>query len=132
MSTGYPNNFSPSEFNCKCRNQFCDGPPPHPDRTRHLAWTLQRIRDKIGASIRVTSAYRCTAWNEHVGGAAQSYHPRGMAADIDVMGVSPSEVADTVEEMMEKGDIPNGGLGRYKTFTHVDIRRGAARWGSND
>lgn len=24
-----------------------------------------------------------------------------------------------------------GGLGRYATFTHIDVRKGKARWGKN-
>jgi hypothetical protein len=29
---------------------------------------------------------------------------------------------------MKQHLIPNGGLGRYNTFTHVDIRHTPARW----
>lgn len=129
--SGYPPNFSASEFYCKC-GEYCDGPSPHPNRTRHLAWTLQRIRDEIGFPIRVNSAYRCPTHNKNIGGATHSKHLDGIAADIDVMGISSKQVADKVEDLMAQGSIPNGGLGRYKTFTHVDIRNNPARWGSND
>ena len=128
--SGYPPNFSPQEFHCKC-DEYCDGPSPHPDRTRHLAWTLQRVRDEVGFPVRINSAYRCPAHNKNIGGATHSKHLEGIAADIDVMGVNPKDVADKVEELMTSGAIPNGGLGRYNTFTHVDIRQGPARWGSN-
>lgn len=128
--SGYPPNFSPQEFYCKC-NKYCDGPSAYPDRTRHLAWTLQRIRDEVGFPIRINSAYRCEQHNKDVGGAQYSKHLEGIAADIDVMGVPAAAVADRVQDLMETGAIPNGGLGRYKTFTHVDIRQGPARWGSN-
>jgi uncharacterized protein YcbK (DUF882 family) len=130
MTDGYPPNFNPGEFHCKCR-AYCNGESPHPDRTRHLAWTLQRIRNEIGFGIRINSSYRCPAHNRNVGGASQSKHLEGIAADIDVVGVNPKDVADTIEELMDTGAIPNGGLGRYKTFTHVDIRNSPARWGSN-
>ena len=128
--SGYPPNFSPEEFYCKC-GEYCHGPSPYPDRTRHLAWTLQRVRDEVGFPVRINSAYRCPAHNKNIGGATHSKHLEGIAADIDVMGVNSKDVADKVEELMTNGAIPNGGLGRYNTFTHVDIRQGPARWGSN-
>ena len=129
--TGYPPNFKPSEFDCKC-GEHCDGPSAYPDRTRHLAWTLQRIRDELGAPVSINSAYRCPAHNKSVGGASRSLHLSGMAADIAVAGISSRFIADKIEELIKLGAIPNGGLGRYKTFTHVDIRENPARWGSND
>lgn len=71
-------------------------------------------------------------WNLKNGGASASYHTKGMAADLDVQGASPKEVADVIENMMKNGEIPDGGLGRYESFTHIDIRSRPARWGSND
>jgi uncharacterized protein YcbK (DUF882 family) len=127
MSHGYPPNFSPEEFYCKC-GRYCDGPSAYPDRTRHLAWVLQQVRDEIAAPIKINSGYRCKKYNEEIGGAEHSYHVRGMAADLHCAAVSPEELADTIEEMMEHGQIPNGGLGRYNTFTHIDIRHKKGRW----
>tara|TARA_R110000765_G_scaffold288882_3_gene385097 strand:- start:483 stop:743 length:261 start_codon:yes stop_codon:yes gene_type:complete len=86
----------------------------------------------MGFPIRINSAYRCPTHNANIGGAKHSKHLEGLAADIDVMGAEAKVVADIVEQLMESGAIPNGGLGRYKTFTHVDIRFGPARWGSHD
>ena len=128
MSNGYPPNFSPEEFYCKCKGHFCEGPSAFPASTRHLAWVLQLIRDEIGASIRINSGYRCPAHNKKVGGSPQSLHVKGMAADLACDAVSPEELADTVEDLMKQALIPNGGLGRYNTFTHVDIRHTPARW----
>jgi len=130
MTDGYPPNFSPGEFNCKC-GEHCDGPSPHTAKTRHLAWTLQQIRNEIGFPVRINSAYRCKQHNANVGGASKSKHLEGIAADLDVVGVPPKQVADVVAKLMETGAIPNGGLGRYNTFTHIDIREAPARWGSN-
>jgi len=133
MNNGYPPNFHPGEFSCKCGGRYCDGHSPSSPITRHLAWVLQRVREELGGKpIHVTSGVRCIGWNKHVGGASDSCHLRGMAADLDVEGASPEEVADAVERLMENGRIPDGGLGRYPTFTHVDTRYRSARWGSND
>lgn len=43
---------------------------------------LDPLRRAWGAPITVTSGYRCTRLNAAVGGAANSHHLRGMAADI--------------------------------------------------
>lgn len=128
MTQGYPTYFEPREFYCKCKGEFCEGPSPNPASTRHLAWVAQRIRQEVRAPITVNSGYRCPAWNKKVGGSAHSFHVQGMAADIACSTVSAEDLADIVEKLIENGDIPNGGLGRYSTFVHYDIRETAARW----
>jgi hypothetical protein len=44
---------------------------------------LDPLRERWGAPIRVNSGYRCPALNRKVGGVPNSYHLRGMAADIN-------------------------------------------------
>jgi len=51
----------------------------------------------------------------------------GMASDLSC-SLSPNYVADAIEGLIRLGLIQNGGLGRYGTFTHYDIRATAARW----
>ena len=89
-----------------------------------LVHVLQRIRDHFGKSVHINSGYRTRYYNTKVGGAANSQHLHGTAADITVNGVAPSVVADYVETLMPD----TGGIGRYKTFTHVDVRKRKARW----
>ena len=43
---------------------------------------LDPAREKWGRPIKVTSGYRCPALNKAIGGAAQSQHMKGEAADI--------------------------------------------------
>ena len=89
-----------------------------------LVHILQCIRDHFGKPVTVNSAYRTEAYNAKVGGAKASQHLRGTAADITVNGVAPSAVVAYAETL-----LPNtGGIGRYQTFTHVDVREGKARW----
>jgi len=45
-----------------------------------------------------------------------------------VDGMTPQEVADLIEELISQGKMKEGGLGRYNTFTHYDIRGYNARW----
>lgn len=85
---------------------------------------LQKIRDHFGKSVTITSAFRTASHNKKVGGATYSQHLYGTAADIKVSGVTASAVADFAETLM-----PNtGGIGRYSTFTHVDVRSIKSRW----
>lgn len=85
---------------------------------------LQKIRDHFGKAVTINSAFRTFSHNKKVGGATYSQHLYGTAADIKVSGVAASAVADYVETLM-----PNtGGIGRYSTFTHVDVRSIKSRW----
>lgn len=110
-------NFKVREFRCQ------DGSDPV-FVDSDLVTILQKVRDHFGASVTITSAFRTASHNKKVGGAAYSQHCYGKAADIKVSGVSPSIVAAYVETLM-----PNtGGIGRYSTFTHVDVRKVKSRW----
>ncbi len=83
---------------------------------------LQRLRDKLGKPVIVHSGYRNLKYNTKIGGAANSQHMYGRAADITVSGFAPEQVAKTAEE------VGFDGIGIYKTFTHVDVRGHKARW----
>ncbi|MCI8526801.1 MAG: DUF882 domain-containing protein [Oscillospiraceae bacterium] len=91
-----------------------------------LVGVLQQIRSHFGKAVTINSGYRTEAKNKAVGGAAYSQHKYGTAADITVSGVTPAEVAHYAETI-----LPNmGGIGLYKTFTHVDVRAVRSRWNS--
>ena len=85
-------------------------------------------------SVLINSFYRSTAYNRMIGGVERSMHLTCGAADVVKAGFTPAEVADMLEAHPDSDQF---GIGRYKTFTHIDIRgmigRSApARWGSND
>ena len=89
-----------------------------------LVTVLQKIRNHFGKSVTITSAYRTPSRNKSVGGQVYSQHLYGKAADIKVKGVTPKKVAEYAEKI-----LPNkGGIGVYKTFTHIDVRAVKARW----
>lgn len=95
---------------------------------QRLAENLQVLRDHVDKSVIINIAYR-PAWYEiDMGRSGTSQHCLGKAADIVVSGMTSDEVADTIEELMLEDKMENGGLGRYNTFTHFDIRGYAARW----
>lgn len=85
---------------------------------------LQKIRDHFGKAVIINSAYRTEAHNKSIGGATYSQHKYGLAADIHINGVTPKEIATYVETLMPS----SGGIGIYKSFTHVDVRRVKSRW----
>jgi uncharacterized protein YcbK (DUF882 family) len=119
------NNFSLNEFRSKDGSEF---PPQVLDNIIQLSEALQVVRDHFGKAITITSGYRSPAHNRKVGGAQASLHVSGKAADFVVRDIQPSAVADAIEQLIADGKLPEGGLGRYNTWTHYDIRGSKARW----
>ena len=117
-------NFNLEEFECKCG---CVMPGFVKENINELAENLQVLRDEVGR-LDLTNAYRCKAHNADVGGATNSQHLKGKAADIKSKTKSPSEIAEIVNDLMKSERFKIGGVGEYNTFTHVDIRGYKARW----
>jgi uncharacterized protein YcbK (DUF882 family) len=118
-------NFDLFEFASK------DGAAFPLDVLRNIGTTaqhLQKIRDKVGRPITINSGYRSPAHNRAVGGATNSTHLRGIAADIVVSGRSPNQMFTLIKSMMDSGEIPAGGLKAYQTFLHVDFRGSFVTW----
>ena len=99
----------------------------HPNLVR-LANNLQVLRDEIQKPITINIAYRPVWWEHKQGRSGKSQHCLGNAADIVVKGMSPSNVADTIQKLIDLDRMEDGGLGRYNTFTHFDVRGHKARW----
>jgi uncharacterized protein YcbK (DUF882 family) len=95
---------------------------------RRLAENLQVLRDHVGTSVIINIAYRPVWWEHQQGRSGTSQHCLGKAADIVISGMTPDEVADTIEKLIDEDKMEQGGLGRYNTFTHFDVRGYAARW----
>ena len=120
-------NFSKEEFDCS------DGSEMNIAIYHNMvkvANQLQILRNYIGKPITVNSAYRSQEYNASIGGAKNSQHIMGRAADIVVKGMSPLAVHTTIELLIEKGDMLQGGLGLYekKGFVHYDIRGTNTQW----
>lgn len=89
-----------------------------------LLGTLEDIRMHFKAPVYINSGYRTPKWNEKVGGTTNSYHCKGMAADIWVKGHSSTEVAKYANSIMK-----DGGIIRYTNFVHIDVREERYRKG---
>ena len=121
-------NFSKEEFDCN------DGSEMNIAIYHNMvkvANQLQILRNYIGKPITINSGYRSEEYNASIKGSSKkSQHVMGRAADIVVKGMSPLAVHTTIELLIEKGDMLQGGLGLYekKGFVHYDIRGTKARW----
>jgi uncharacterized protein YcbK (DUF882 family) len=87
---------------------------------------LQRLRDRLGRPITVTSAYRHPGLNRAVGGVRLSQHLTGRAADITVDGMAPTDLARQVVAVF--GEQIGLGVYHRQNFVHVDIRGQKVRW----
>ncbi len=109
--------FRVREFRCR------DGSEPvfvSPE----LVQILEKIRAHFGRPVIINSAYRTPEYNAKVDGSPTSQHLYGLAADIRVNGVAPSRVASYARSILPH----HGGVGRYRNFTHVDVRANVANW----
>lgn len=82
---------------------------------------LDPLREKYGKPIRVNSGYRCPKHNLAVGGATQSQHKNGEAADIAPMSGDASELARLVDIIKQNGKWDQMII--YPTFIHVSWKR---------
>ena len=118
-------NFSKEEFDC---NDGSEMPINIYHNMVKVANQLQTLRNYIGKPIQINSAYRSEEYNASIGGVKNSQHIMGRAADIVIKGMTPIEVSKVIEELIDKGDILQGGIGIYSSFVHYDIRGNKARW----
>jgi uncharacterized protein YcbK (DUF882 family) len=117
--------FSREEFRSKDGAYF---PKQVQDNLQILAEQLEVLREHFQLPININSGYRSPEHNAKVGGAENSQHLLGKAADVVIDGVSPDEVADAIEFLIDNKMMKQGGLGRYVDFTHYDIRGKKSRW----
>ncbi|MCL2512370.1 MAG: D-Ala-D-Ala carboxypeptidase family metallohydrolase [Oscillospiraceae bacterium] len=110
-------NFQVKEFRCRDGNDkiLIDDA---------LVQKLQAMRDCFGVPVNINSAYRTAAYNKKVGGASNSRHLCGTAADIAVKGVNPLTIC-----RFSQGRF--NGIGLYDTFSHVDARPDKSYWKQN-
>ena len=113
--------FTSAEFACKHCNQLPSG-----GMHEGLIRVLDQLREQLGESLIVSSGYRCPTHNRNIGGASQSYHMKGIAADVYIHSdrYSPHRIAKMALECGSDTAVayPNQG------FVHVDMRGHRADW----
>jgi len=113
-------NFEFSEFYSKDGSGFSGGnvgATTVKENVRRLMYKLEAVRKKAGnAPVTINSGFRSLAHNASVGGASNSQHTYGIAADIVVGGKTPSQVQAIAKTSGFSGII------LYSTFVHVDSR----------
>ena len=112
-------NFDRSEFACKCGCGY-------DTVDAELIRVLDEVRSVFGdRAVVITSGCRCRSHNETVGGWLASKHLVGKAADFYISQVDCGLVAEYLEQQY----FDRYGIGRYDTWTHLDVRERPARWG---
>lgn len=66
------------------------------ENLRRVAGVLEQVRAAVGKPITISSGYRCPPLNTAVGGARESAHLQGLAADINVPGMAPKDLARAI------------------------------------
>lgn len=108
MPTMISANFTVEEFDCPC----CGF-----NNVQHeLVKALQELRDRLRLPVRVHSGCRCPRHNRAIGGAYNSRHLHGAAADISVTTL-PSMRVLAIAELVR----PFKGFGYSEEFLHVDV-----------
>lgn len=100
-----------AQLRCRC----CGKSNLHPE----LIPAIVALRSALGSAefpFTITSGYRCTKHNKAVGGALKSYHTRGMAIDLAVVG--EARQSRLIEAALRSGF---GGIGRANAFIHLDL-----------
>jgi uncharacterized protein YcbK (DUF882 family) len=123
--------FHSREFNCK------DGTPvPSRDMNGLEALCrqyLEPMRKKYGPCT-VHSGFRTPSHNARVGGASMSYHVytrhdgNDQAADVSFAKGSPADWHRTASWLRSRRRGGRGGIGRYSSFIHIDLRDYKADW----
>jgi len=117
-------NFLYSEFDSK------DGatmPADVKKNIKKLAGYLEIIRAALGVRVKISSGYRSPAHNSKIGGAKNSFHQQGKAADIQT-ALPTTKVKQVIEQLIQEKKIPAGGVGLYSSWVHYDFRGKNARW----
>ncbi|MGL5356286.1 MAG: YcbK family protein [Cetobacterium sp.] len=109
--------FKVHEFRCKCCGSTAG-------LQQSIIDLCDSIREEFGSAVLVTSGYRCPRHNKAVGGALKSQHVLGTAADLQPL--DRSRLSDLKSTALRLN--PEGGVGLYSGFVHVDTRGYKARW----
>lgn len=89
-----------------------------------IFYCLQPIRNRLGRPIIITSGFRNSEVNRLVGGASNSQHLTGQAADFIVRGMTPKQIIEAIQKMnIEYDQLIN----EHDQWTHISFNKGHNR-----
>lgn len=107
--------FDISEFTCK----HCGQLPQHGMDSK-LIEVLDKLRERLGEALVISSGYRCPTHNRNIGGASESYHMKGMAADVYIH--SDQYSAKEIETLAFESGANTACAYPHQGFVHIDMR----------
>ncbi len=100
--------FKSEEFECKhCGKVIIES---------KLIEVLEKLRNKLGKPVIITSGYRCEEHNKEIGGVPNSAHVRGYA--VDIKAISSKTRYEIVNFLLLEGIKRIGIAGN---FIHFDV-----------
>lgn len=117
--------FDLKEFVCRHCKKF-----PNDNKTLSgllfLCEELEKVRSVLGLPINVSSGYRCPEYNNYVGGAVDSFHLKGLAADIIIAKPIKEDVSRLLTgpellRLVVKSRAQFNGIGVGDSYIHLDI-----------
>ena len=87
-----------------------------------LVEKLQIIREHFAKPLFINSAYRTSTYNKQVGGANNSQHVLGKAADVRIPNIAPTKIAEFAKQIGFRG------VGIYSWGCHLDTRVNKSYW----
>lgn len=89
-----------------------------------IFYCLQPIRDKLNEPMIITSGFRCKEINKLVGGAYNSQHLYGQAADFVVKKYTPSQIIEKIKKSNIEFDQL---INEYNKWVHISFNKGRNR-----
>ncbi|XBT45486.1 D-Ala-D-Ala carboxypeptidase family metallohydrolase [Pseudomonas viridiflava] len=107
------------------RDGFDNSPPPEARANLQLlCCVLEQVRALFNAPVIVSSGYRSEQLNRAIGGAANSQHIQGLAADFTVIKLSPRE---TVRRISESAVPFDQLILEFDRWVHLSVTRDTPR-----
>jgi len=85
---------------------------------------LQPIREKFKMPMIITSGYRCPEVNKLVGGAVNSQHLKGQAADFVIKNYTPAQTVEKIKSFNIEFDQL---INEYDRWVHISFNKGNNR-----
>lgn len=122
-------NLTKDHFDCKCKSRFCT----HTYVYEPTLEFVEEMRVRLGFPMTFSCGYRCPKHNrsKSVGGGEFSQHMWGLAVDIKPIEKNKKIYQEKKYHIFAYAiaNLPHtGGLGKYNSFVHIDLREQKARW----